>query len=371
MTRKLLPCVLFAALLAASAAFAEAPAINNVGLEPGTIYDALLGGKLVVDLQSAGAKYVYADWTLDNTNVRLYLDGEGTDWSCQLPPCHTGLVSVVVTTEDEQGNKQSYMQQDFRVYENTTEPQGLSNQRYPDLMEWGTSTLDENWSGNGFIHDANRPQMITIQGTSTEETPTATGAASGGSIRTVSELKGGLGSIFLKAKMTVTNVSDGTLVLERIPYTISERTGRTIYSTPEEITRISIPVATGNYEWHQFHLILQDDTEMVVYRFHNKTLADSDADRANKAIDICDIVLTPLIPDVAIYKDEADYSPGYPSILDPIEFHISVSNLYASAPATNFTPVLFWRQKSGVDWDDWTPTLMTNRLGRPHTGDGT
>ena len=371
MTRKLLPCVLFAAFLAASAAFAEAPAINNVGLEPGTIYDALLGGKLVVDLQSAGAKYVYADWTLDNTNVRLYLDGEGTDWSCQLPPCHTGLVSVVVTTEDEQGNKQSYMQQDFRVYENTTEPQGLSNQRYPDLMEWGTSTLDENWSGNGFIHDANRPQMITIRGTSTEETPTATGAASGGSIRTVSELKGGLGSIFLKAKMTVTNVSDGTLVLERIPYTISERTGRTIYSTPEEITRISIPVATGNYEWHQFHLILQDDTEMVVYRFRNKTLADSDADRANKAIDICDIVLTPLIPDVAIYKDEADYSPGYPSILDPIEFHISVSNLYASAPATNFTPVLFWRQKSGVDWDDWTPTLMTNRLGRTHTGDGT
>ena len=375
MTRKLLPCVLFAALLAASAAFAEAPAINNVGLEPGTIYDALLGGKLVVDLQSAGAKYVYADWTLDNTNVRLYLDGEGTDWSCQLPPCHTGLVSVVVTTEDEQGNKQSYMQQDFRVYENTTDPQGLTNQRCPDLMGWGGSSgnLDADWYGQGLTHEiSTRPQMVTLRGTTTEATPTPTGTTAGGFVRTRAVLSDGVGSVWFKAKMAETNVTDGRLVLEKITYTLLN--GRPLYSY-KELATISIPPAAGNYEWHQFHLIVQDspesDSDKGYFRIRNKTLADSDSDRANKAIDLCEIVLTPVIPDVAIYKDEADYSPGYPSILDPIEFHISVSNLYASAPATNFTPVLFWRQKSGVDWDDWTPTPMTNRLGRTHTGDGT
>lgn len=378
MTRKFLPCVLFAAFLAASAAVAEAPRINNVGLEPGTIYDALLGGTLIVDLESAGAQYVYADWTLDDTNVRLYLEGEGTDWSCHLPPCHTGLVSVVVTTEDEQGNTQSYMQQDFRVYENTTEPNGLTNARIPDIESWvGSATtltaLDSNWNGAYYSRSVSTtPQMISLNGPTVSDAAviTSKGLVQNGTGLVRSEkFSEGVGSIWFKAKMSTTNAPGN---LRIVKFTTTGK-GRNQNWYIHELASVNVPQADGNYEWHQFHLILQDvpdvgdatqcDDGKAHYVIYNNTQGN--------AIDLCEIVLTPLIPDVRIYKDEADYSPGYPSILDPIEFHISVSNLYAAAPATNFTPVLVWRQKSGVDWDDWTETPMTNRLGRTHTGDGT
>ena len=160
----------------------------------------------------------------------------------------------------------------------------------------------------------------------------------------------------------------GTLVIERIPYTISARTGRQIFEDPELVEELSVPRATGVYEWHQFHLIIQDDTMSAVYRIRNKTLVGSDSERATTgAIDLCDLVFTPVIPDVIVAKDEADYAPGYPSLQDPIEFHIAVSNRWALAPAANFTPVLMWRQQRE---DDWTPTPMTNVLGRTNTGDG-
>ena len=378
MTRKFLPCVLFAAFLAASAAFAAAPAINDVKLEPGTIYDALLGGTLLVDLESEGAQYVYADWSLDDTNVRLFLEGEGTSWSCQLPPCHTGVVSVVVTAEDEQGHTQSYMQQDFRVYENTTDPKGLTNQRFPNFVGWASSgaALDDDWAGYNYSRPV--PQAVRLNGSSSEAVPGFSAATAGGFVRTRAPVMDGVGSIWLKAAMANTNRQDGgKLSIERITW-ISGTGARAKYNI-EEVAEVDVPAATGFYEWHQFELILQRenpslaDTDVGYFRIRNKTVATgtTSADLLDSSIDVCDIVLTPLIPDVRIYKDEADYSPGYPSILDPIEFHISVSNLYASVPATNFTPVLVWRQKSGIDWDDWTTTLMTNRLGRTNTGDGT
>lgn len=372
MTRKLLSCVLFSALFASLPALAV-PAISSVSVA--TDSDALNGAQIEVTLASSGAKYVYCDWWQGDTSVRVYLTGSGTQWSGTLPACHAGNASFLVFAEDEAGEIANWTEQSYNIAENTTDPRGLTNQRYPNLVEWGTSSgnLDADWYGQGITHDASSsPQMVRLRGTTSDATPTPTGTTAGGFIRTRARFADGLGSVWFKAKMATTNTPAGTLVLEKITYTL--KNGRPLYAY-EDLATVTVPQMSSDYEWHQFHLIIQDypetDSDQAYYRIRNKTLADTDADRANKAIDLCDIVLTPVIPDVAVYKDPADYSPGYPSILDPIEFHLSVSNRFASAPAANFTPKLVWRQKSGVDWDAWKETPMTNRLGRTNTGDGT
>lgn len=372
MTRKLLSCVLFSALFASLPALAV-PAISSVSVA--TDSDALNGAQIEVTLASSGAKYVYCDWWQGDTSVRVYLTGSGTQWSGTLPACHAGNASFLVFAEDEAGEIANWTEQSYNIAENTTDPRGLTNQRYPNLVEWGTSSgnLDADWYGQGITHDVSTtPQMVRLRGTTSDATPTPTGTTAGGFIRTRARFADGLGSVWFKAKMATTNTPAGTLVLEKITYTL--KNGRPLYAY-EDLATVTVPQMSSDYEWHQFHLIIQDypetDSDQAYYRIRNKTLADTDADRANKAIDLCDIVLTPVIPDVAVYKDPADYSPGYPSILDPIEFHLSVSNRFASAPAANFTPKLVWRQKSGVDWDAWKETPMTNRLGRTNTGDGT
>lgn len=372
MTRKLLSCVLFSALFASFPALAV-PAISSVSVA--TDSDALNGAQIEVTLASSGAKYVYCDWWQGDTSVRVYLTGSGTQWSGTLPACHAGNASFLVFAEDEAGEIANWTEQSYNIAENTTDPRGLTNQRYPNLVEWGTSSgnLDADWYGQGITHDVSTtPQMVRLRGTTSDATPTPTGTTAGGFIRTRARFADGLGSVWFKAKMATTNTPAGTLVLEKITYTL--KNGRPLYAY-EDLATVTVPQMSSDYEWHQFHLIIQDypetDSDQAYYRIRNKTLADTDADRANKAIDLCDIVLTPVIPDVAVYKDPADYSPGYPSILDPIEFHLSVSNRFASAPAANFTPKLVWRQKSGVDWDAWKETPMTNRLGRTNTGDGT
>ena len=358
----------FASLFAAVSALAV-PSINDVRLVDNE-YDAILGGTLEVDLAGPGAEFVYCDLTQGDSTTRIYLQGSGVDWSCTLPPCPAGGVTISITAEDAAGNTSSYIDQPFMVAENTTDARGLTNQRYPNINSWANSgaALDTDWYGVGYARNTAVPQSITLRGTAAEETPTATGSSSVGSIGTNLGMAGGLGSLWFKAKM-VSGAPQGHLVIEKITYDrISPRTGAPIFNNPETIAEVIVPEPQGVAEWHQFHILFQDSAETATYRIRNTTLADNANDRENKAIDLCDIVLTPVIPDVRIYKDELDYAPGFPSIQDPIEFHIAVSNVFPAAPAANFAPVLYWRQNAE---DDWTPTPMTNVTGRTHTGDGT
>lgn len=383
MTRKLLSCVLFSALFASLPALAV-PAISSVSVA--TDSDALNGAQIEVTLASSGAKYVYCDWWQGDTSVRVYLTGSGTQWSGTLPACHAGNASFLVFAEDEAGEIANWTEQSYNIAENTTDPRGLTNQRYPNLVEWAYSgtTLDSNWDGANYVRSADTPQMISLYGTSddTADVISITGGTvqNGTGLLRSEKYTEGVGSLWFKAKMNVTNANGGTLKIGKITTTGKGRSQKWYI---HDIATVAVPKATSSYEWHQFHLILQDVPDVgdsqkcddgkahyVIYNY--TTLATAGVDtRSQTSIDLCDIVLTPVIPDVAVYKDPADYSPGYPSILDPIEFHLSVSNRFASAPAANFTPKLVWRQKSGVDWDAWKETPMTNRLGRTNTGDGT
>lgn len=362
-------------------------AVVGVDVEPDS--DALNGAEVTARVSGTGFQYVYADWTQGKTTVRLYLSDTGiTDdetgfpiWAATLPSCHAGRASVVVTAEDELGRTHSYPSQDYTIAENTSNAnQGLTNRRYPNMDGWTEpagylGTLDSNWYGASVRRISGATQMIRIIGTTdTNEVPTHADGAVAGFVRTNGKLVTGVGSIWFKAKMATTNALGGTLVIDKIT---SVGSGINAIYTYHKLAEVSVPQATAGFEWYQFHLIIQDSpattADRAYYRIRNNTQAADSSMEAREAVavDLQDIVLTPVIPDVEVYKDEADYSPGYPSVLDPIEFHISVSNRFASAPAANFTPKLVWRQKSGIDWDDWTETPMTNRMGRTDTGDGT
>ena len=364
----------FASLFAAVSALAV-PSINDVRLVDNE-YDAILGGTLEVDLAGPGAEFVYCDLTQGDSTTRIYLQGSGVDWSCTLPPCPAGGISISITAEDAAGNTSSYIDQPFMVTENTTDARGLTNQRYPYLNDWtttetGIGNLDANWYGALVARNTAVPQSITLLGDTSPSTPPAYQGATAGFSRTRAKLLDGVGSIWFKAKMSNLESGDGTLIVDKITSTGSGTKTRYFYHPIAEIT---VPAATGVAEWHQFHILIQDYPESTAdrayfrIRNHTESASGNASDLSAVAIDLCDIVLTPVIPDVRIYKDELDYAPGFPSIRDPIEFHIAVSNVFPSAPAANFAPVLYWRQNAE---DDWTPTPMTNVTGRTHTGDGT
>ena len=369
----------FAALFAASSASAQFTVGTSYGSDGfDKVYDALNGATILATVSNGIPEYVYVDWEQGDTKVRVYLTGSGANWSGVLPPTHAGSFYATTYAVDADGNVTPGFPtaSGEAITENTTDARGLTNLRYPNINGWatltaGTGNLDDNWYGAHTVRDSAVPQMIRLQG---DTSPTVTPAYQGGSagcVRTRSKLQDGVGSVWFKAKMASESASEGKLILDKITSTGSGTKTRYFYFPIAEIT---VPKATGVYEWHQFHLIIQDypsiASERAYYRIRNNTEAASasETDLNDVAIDISDIVLTPVIPDVKIYKDELDYAPGFPSILDPIEFHIAVSNVFPSAPAANFTPRLHWRQGTRADWNE---TPMTNVVHFTEQGDGT
>ncbi len=67
-------------------------------------------------------------------------------------------------------------------------------------------------------------------------------------------------------------------------------------------------------------------------------------------IQIKEIVIAPPVADVKITKEDLEYHPGYPSVLDPVNFKIKVQSAFSvsSIKASNFSPKLYWRENGGA-----------------------
>ena len=347
---------------------------------PATV-DPATGVALTVTV-TGNPDYVYADVRQGENKVRVFFTkGAGDAWNGSLPPGRAGTAYVRVTAETEDGQKSFTVEQPVPYEETGTAATALTNQRYPYLNNWPSTlpsngALDDDWMGRNLDRESVVVQAVSLIGATSTNMPSFSGtsAGAGGLLCTRNPVADGVGSLWLKAKMANTNrVNGGTLAIDRITW-VSGSGGRAVYAYTE-IAKINVPAATEFNEWHQFHVILQSEnpsaarTDQGYYRIRNKTqAADSEVEKKNAAVDVCDIVLTPLLPDVVVCKDAADYSPGYPSVQDPIEFHVSVSNRFAFAPAGHFTPRLVWRQGENAAWHE---TVMTNRAGRTAQGDGT
>jgi hypothetical protein len=368
--------LLSAALCAVSSVFAG-PTLGGPEWAPEYMgeKDALMTPTAVIPAE--GAARVWAEWTQGDTTVRVDFTEDGGMWSANLPANHAGQVYCTIFAEDANGVPADQPQSlDYVLTENMDDSRGLTNQRYPAMNRWtigssGLGNLDNDWYGALVSRDSAVPQMIRLKGDLNPAKAPDFEGQTAGFVRTREKVTAGVGSFWFKAKMVEQSAPNGKLIIDKI--TTRTVAGFTRYTT-KTIAEITVPKANGVYEWHQFHLLVQDSpanaNSQAYYRIRNNTEAasSSDADLNAVAIDICDIVLTPVIPDVKIYKDELDYAPGFPSILDPIQFHIAVSNVFPSAPAAHITPRLHWRQGTRASWN---VTEMTNTVHYTEQGDGT
>ena len=67
-------------------------------------------------------------------------------------------------------------------------------------------------------------------------------------------------------------------------------------------------------------------------------------------VQIKEIVIAPSVAEVTITKDDLEYHPGYPSILDPVNFKIKAKSTFSvsSQLASNISPKLYWRENGGA-----------------------
>ena len=383
--KRLLPALLAALCVAGPARADDASMVFGKENTISPPYDALEEVWFLLRPDGDCTK-AWVDWEQGSTRVRVPLAyygdlsfindglpgyGYPSGWAARLPVNHAGTAICSYTVVRSDGASVPHANvHGYEITENTTDPRGMTNQRCPNIFLWsvnqskimtGSSDGTSDWYGEELIKPSGIPQMIRLLGTTTDAIPWATkgrgSPVAGGFVRTTLAVEDGVGSIWFKARMANTNALGGVLSIERISYTLVNNKPK--FNDPAtEIAVVNVPPALSNDQWYQFHLILQDaSAPNLSFRIRNKTMATNETDRTVQAVDVCDIVLTPVIPDVKIFKSDVDYAPGFPSIEDPVTFRVAVSNLYEGAPAEFITPRLVWRQ--GED-DAWHDAVMTN-----------
>ena len=67
-------------------------------------------------------------------------------------------------------------------------------------------------------------------------------------------------------------------------------------------------------------------------------------------LEITQIVVGPPVAEVSIKKEDLEYHPGYPSVLDPTEFTIVAEPAFTNSnmAAANIVPKIYWRENSGA-----------------------
>ena len=353
---------LFALPAAAKPSFSQAKIDGWDTGEAVTTFDVLSPPEVQVNVSNG--TFAWIRWEQDETSVDIPMTASGNTWFGRLPVNHAGSAKFWFYAVDETGVENSTGPFDITLTENTTTEPGLTNQRFPNINSWTITTANQNnganldtaWYGAAMVA-GDFKQFAILKGAA------STNSSAGGTIRTRQQLPA-IGSIWFKARSTRASETAGTLVVEK---GITTGTGRWAVTDFTPYKTFSVPYSTVN--WTQYHLVLQDFEPTDQLRFRNTSPSTSADDTNNNRIELMDIVITPLIPDVVIHKDELDYRPGYPSVQDPIDFHLAVSNRFDAAPAANITPRLVWRQKSGTKWGGWNETVLTNTLGRAHGGE--
>ena len=300
---------------------------------------------------------VWGDYTPngDHGAVHVYLSKSGNNWTGTLPVDRAGAMSVRFTAgDDATGETATSRVYSYKTTENTTSADALGPARRPDFgrgnawyQAWAGTTERSGtvaeWTGTR-VRMPSEWRYVNLYGT----TSTSPGFQS--QIGTADALS--VGSVWFKVQGYSTN-SPMTFVVEEI-----------VGSTRNAIQTIEIPAreSYSDLTWSQYQIVLNRNLEGRL-NFRNATRTTS-ANRSDVMILLTDIVVTPPQPDVAIYRYESDFEPGFPSVQDPVTFRCAVSNVFDVATAAYITPKLVWRQNGG----DWNVTAMTNVAGRASNG---
>ena len=336
---------------------------NTVALtNPPLVFAQVQGAKAVWVRLYQDPKAPYSSHPDSAAYYNVFLtEGSGNTWQADLPVNVSGEAAGVLFAESEDGE---VVRRDLGFYTATEE---ISQLRKPSMAEWykiigGSEPItgyeepdDGYWcSVRAYCPDSG---LVRITASASEATSDSTRGKQG-LLRTLVAVP--VGEIWFKARFTGVNQA-GTLVVET-----SEKPN--YRGAHDVISTYSLDRTLGDDgrgAWTQFHIVL-NETKPIFVRLRNTTIAADSHDLSADSFDITDIMITPPAPDVVIEKDEVDYHPGYPSVLDPIDFKITLKQKFEDFAASNLTPKLVWRQEGG----DWNATEMTNVLGRTEQGAG-
>lgn len=307
----------------------------------------------------------------DGERVRIYLNGSGTSWNGTMPVNHAGTVSYSVSAESAEGAVATGGSGAYSVTET------LDEAHYPNIAAWTEINSSASKSKRGYClptgssiarvwYYSNAWKDSTSNPYFYLRAPLSTATSHSTYPYMVCSQLLPVGTIWFKARFVKSSQTEaGTIIIEKSP-NIKATTVRTT------VAELSVPALESGSDWIQFRVDIDDPTA-AMWSFRNATDPDSDSDTDLDAssIAISDIVLVPPQPDVVITKDEVDYEPGYPSVQDPVTFHVTVAQKNANCPAENITPQLVWRQKIGLNWSGWNYTVLTNVAGRALSGAGT
>ena len=219
----------------------------------------------------------------------------------------------------------------------------LSGDQSPDFTVWQTKFTDNGYKTIAKLSDNWACTSVRMRYDRTYLT-------SESNLRCQSEMP--MGSVWLIARID----ANSDVYYQTLKVELGKRSGRfwiwgnQIFNTFPQYTNI---MSTAEYTANIYH---DENNRYQLIRFDLNlpenfalriTAPDSDT---TSELEIKQIVIGPPVAELNITKNDLEYHPGYPSVLDPTEFSITTTPIYTNSHvlASNLSPKIYWRENGGA-----------------------
>lgn len=218
----------------------------------------------------------------------------------------------------------------------------LSGDQSPDFTVWQTKFTDNGYKTIAKLSDNWACTSVRMRYDRTYLT-------SESNLRCQSEMP--MGSVWLIARID----ANSDVYYQTLKVELGKRSGRfwiwgnQIFNNFPQYTNI---MSTAEYTANIYH---DENNRYQLIRFDLNlpenfglriTAPDSDT---TSELEIKQIVIGPPVAELNITKNDLEYHPGYPSVLDPTEFLITTTPIYTNSHvlASNLSPKIYWRENGG------------------------
>lgn len=218
----------------------------------------------------------------------------------------------------------------------------LSGDQSPDFTVWQTKFTDNGYKTIAKLSDNWACTSVRMRYDRTYLT-------SESNLRCQSEMP--MGSVWMIARID----ANSDVYYQTLKVELGKRSGRfwiwgdQIFNTFPQYTNI---MSTAEYTANIYH---DENNRYQLIRFDLNlpenfalriTAPDSDT---TSELEIKQIVIGPPVAELNITKNDLEYHPGYPSVLDPTEFLITTTPIYTNSHvlASNLSPKIYWRENGG------------------------
>lgn len=219
----------------------------------------------------------------------------------------------------------------------------LSGDQSPDFTVWQTKFTDNGYKTIAKLSDNWACTSVRMRYDRTYLTLES-------NLRCQSEMP--MGSVWLIARID----ANSDVYYQTLKVELGKRSGRfwiwgnQIFNNFPQYTNI---MSTAEYTANIYH---DENNRYQLIRFDLNlpenfglriTAPDSDT---TSELEIKQIVIGPPVAELNITKNDLEYHPGYPSVLDPTEFLITTTPIYTNSHvlASNLSPKIYWRENGGA-----------------------